>query len=147
VHRCFAPRIHQNALRDPPIPLDAKPQVRRNISRCAFLSCPRCTGRHYLTRISKQFKNTSSANVSWCAFYRNRTGPHPSIKESASTFRTPDAPECTITHKSERKQKHKFGVRCPSALFMETAQGPPEHKNGCVDVSCPRNTKMNYVTL
>jgi hypothetical protein len=26
-------------------------------------------------------------------------------------------------------QKHKFGVTCPSALFMETAPGPPSMKN------------------
>jgi hypothetical protein len=33
---CFMPRMHQNALCDPQIPLDAKTQVWQNVSRCAF---------------------------------------------------------------------------------------------------------------
>jgi hypothetical protein len=32
MHRCFTPQTHQNALRDPQIPPDAKKQVRRNVS-------------------------------------------------------------------------------------------------------------------
>jgi hypothetical protein len=33
-----------------------------------------------------------------------------------------------VTHKSYWMQKHKFGVTCPNALFVETAPGPPEHE-------------------
>jgi hypothetical protein len=33
-----------------------------------------------------------------------------------------------VTRKSHRIQKHKFGLTCPGALFMETAPGPPECK-------------------
>jgi hypothetical protein len=34
--RRFAPQTQRNALHDPKIPLDAKTQVRRNVSQCAF---------------------------------------------------------------------------------------------------------------
>jgi hypothetical protein len=42
-------------------------------------------------------------------------------------------------------QKHKFGVACPGALFMEIALGPSEHEKYCVDVSRPGRTGMPYV--
>jgi hypothetical protein len=29
---------------------------------------------------------------------------------------------------SHQMQKHKIDVTCADALFMETAQGPPEHE-------------------
>jgi hypothetical protein len=32
-----------------------------------------------------------------------------------------------VTRRFQRMQKHKFGITCPGALFMETAVGPPEH--------------------
>jgi hypothetical protein len=37
-------------------------------------------------------------------------------------------------------QKHKFGVTCLGTLFMETAPGPPEHEQYCVNVSRPGRT-------
>jgi hypothetical protein len=41
-------------------------------------------------------------------------------------------PRCTgmnyVTHRSPGMQKHKFGVMCPSALFIKTATGAPEHE-------------------
>jgi hypothetical protein len=33
-----------------------------------------------------------------------------------------------MSHSSHWMKKHKFGVMCPGALFMETALGPPEHE-------------------
>jgi hypothetical protein len=51
-----------------------------------------------------------------------------------------------VTCRSHRRQKYKFGVTCPDALFMETALGPPEHEKKCVDVTCPEHTGMHYVT-
>jgi hypothetical protein len=36
LHRWSAHRMHQNGLRDPTISVDAKTQVRRNVSQCAF---------------------------------------------------------------------------------------------------------------
>jgi hypothetical protein len=33
-----------------------------------------------------------------------------------------------VTRRSHKMQKHKFSVMCPSALFMETALGAPEHE-------------------
>jgi hypothetical protein len=37
-------------------------------------------------------------------------------------------PGCTrmryVTHRSQRMQKHKFGVTCPGTLFMETDGDP-----------------------
>jgi hypothetical protein len=51
-----------------------------------------------------------------------------------------------VTHRSHRIKKHKYGVTCPDALFMETAPGPPEHEKYCVDVSWPGRTRMHYLT-
>jgi hypothetical protein len=33
-----------------------------------------------------------------------------------------------VTRRSHRMQKHKFGVTCPAALFLETALGPPDQE-------------------
>jgi hypothetical protein len=33
-----------------------------------------------------------------------------------------------VTHRSHQMRKHKFGVMCPGALFMEITPGPPEHE-------------------
>jgi hypothetical protein len=49
------------------------------------------------------------------------------------------------THISHRMQKLKFGVTRPSALFMETAPGAPDHEKYCVNVSRPRCTGMHKV--
>jgi hypothetical protein len=51
-----------------------------------------------------------------------------------------------ITLKSDRMQKHKFGVTYLGALLMETALGPEEHEKYCVAVSRPGLTEMHYVT-
>jgi hypothetical protein len=50
-----------------------------------------------------------------------------------------------VTRKFQRMQKHKFGVTCPRALFMENVVGPPEHEKYCVDVSSPERTGMHYM--
>jgi hypothetical protein len=50
-----------------------------------------------------------------------------------------------VTHRSHRVQKHKFGVMCPGALFMETTSGPPKQEKYCVDVSRPGRTRIHYV--
>jgi hypothetical protein len=34
-------------------------------------------------------------------------------------------------------EKQKFDVRCPNALFEQTALGPPEHEKLCIDDSRP----------
>jgi hypothetical protein len=31
-----------------------------------------------------------------------------------------------VTHKCHRMQKHKFGVTCPGAVFIEYVPVPPE---------------------
>jgi hypothetical protein len=43
-------------------------------------------------------------------------------------------------------EEHNFDVMCPSALFMETATGQPEHEKLCVDVSHPGRIGMHCVT-
>jgi hypothetical protein len=50
-----------------------------------------------------------------------------------------------VTQRSDRMQKHKFGVTYPGELFLETALGPPEHEKLCVDVSHPGCTIIYYV--
>jgi hypothetical protein len=42
-------------------------------------------------------------------------------------------------------QKHKLGVTCPGALFMEITLSSPEHEKLCVNVSYPGRTGMHYV--
>jgi hypothetical protein len=51
-----------------------------------------------------------------------------------------------MTHRSHRMQKHKFGIMCPNAFFMDTAPGPPEHEKYCFNVSLPGCAGMHYVT-
>jgi hypothetical protein len=43
-------------------------------------------------------------------------------------------------------QKHKFGVMCPGAFFVENVLVPPEHEKYYIDVSRPGHSKMHYVT-
>jgi hypothetical protein len=50
------------------------------------------------------------------------------MKNSALLFRAPDVMECTVTRRSHRMQKHKFGVTGTGALFVETAPGHPSVK-------------------
>jgi hypothetical protein len=51
-----------------------------------------------------------------------------------------------VTRRSNRMQKHKFGVTCPGAIFVESLPISPKHEKLCTDVSCPRCTEMHYVT-
>jgi hypothetical protein len=43
-------------------------------------------------------------------------------------------------------QKHKFGVTCPDAYFVESVPVPPKHEKWCVDAKSPGCTRMQYVT-
>jgi hypothetical protein len=49
-------------------------------------------------------------------------------------------------HRSHQMQKHKFGVTCSDALFVESAPAPPKHEKLCIDISWPGRTGMHYVT-
>jgi hypothetical protein len=51
-----------------------------------------------------------------------------------------------VTCRLHKMQKHKFGITCPDALFMEIALSPPEHEKYFIDVSHPERTGMHYVT-
>jgi hypothetical protein len=42
-----------------------------------------------------------------------------------------------VIHRFHRMQKHKFGVMCLGALFMETALGPPEHEKSVSTFRAP----------
>jgi hypothetical protein len=133
VHQRFAARTYRIALHDPLIPLDAQTQGRCIVSRCTF--CQIRTGpirkwknvhRLFTPRthwnalsdleIPPDAKTQIRCNVSRHTFYLHRAGP---------TRRTRMH---NVTHRSHRRQKHKFNVMCPSALFMETALAPPGHE-------------------
>jgi hypothetical protein len=43
-------------------------------------------------------------------------------------------------------QKHKFGVTCPSALFINSVLVPAEREEECVDILRRGCTGMHYVT-
>jgi hypothetical protein len=53
------------------------------------------------------------------------------MKNTALTFRTPDAPE---------------HATCPEVLLLGPVPGPPENEKKCVDVSHLGRTRMCYVT-
>jgi hypothetical protein len=37
-----------------------------------------------------------------------------------------------VTCISQQMQKHRFGVTCPGALFVESEPVPPEHENRAI---------------
>jgi hypothetical protein len=39
-----------------------------------------------------------------------------------------------MTRRSHRMEKHKFGITCPSTLFVETVPVAPEHEKYCINV-------------
>jgi hypothetical protein len=51
-----------------------------------------------------------------------------------------------VNHRSHRMQKHKFGVTCPSSVFVESVSVPLEHEIWCDDFSHPRGTGMHNLT-
>jgi hypothetical protein len=51
-----------------------------------------------------------------------------------------------MTRISHQMQKHKFGIACPRAIFVESVLVPPKHEKYHVDGSCPNPTGMHYVT-
>jgi hypothetical protein len=51
-----------------------------------------------------------------------------------------------VTRRYHRIQKHKFGVKCPDALFVESEPVPAEQTKECVNVSRPVCTTMHYMT-
>jgi hypothetical protein len=51
-----------------------------------------------------------------------------------------------VTRISHRRQKYKFGLTRPSALFVESILVPPEHGKWSVEVLCHGCTRMHYVT-
>jgi hypothetical protein len=51
-----------------------------------------------------------------------------------------------VIQRSQRMQKHKFGVIYPGAPFVESILVPHEHTKLCLDVSCLGRTRMHYVT-
>jgi hypothetical protein len=60
-----------------------------------------------------------------------------------------------VTRRSHRMQKHKFGVMCPDALFVESIQthvgmkivrrtfAPQTHQNALCDPQIPPNAKTH----
>jgi hypothetical protein len=44
------------------------------------------------------------------------------------------------------RQKHKFGITCQTALFVESVPVPPDDEKYYVDVSCPGHTEIHYGT-
>jgi hypothetical protein len=51
-----------------------------------------------------------------------------------------------VSWRSHQKQQDKFDVTCPSALFNDTALGPPEQEEVSVDVLCPERIGIHYET-
>jgi hypothetical protein len=162
MHRCFAAQIYRNALCDPHIPLDAKPQVRRNLSRCAFygnrirptqawkivhdIALAGRTGMHYVTHRSHRMQKTEvRSNVPWCAFSGNRTAPTRASKIVHRRFAPP-------AHQNALHDPHiSLGAKTQvwhnvCMVIKETAPGPPELGKECLDISRPRCIGMNYVT-
>jgi hypothetical protein len=51
-----------------------------------------------------------------------------------------------VTRICHRMLKHKFGITCPDALFVESVPVTSENDKKCVDVLRPGCIGMNYVT-
>jgi hypothetical protein len=51
-----------------------------------------------------------------------------------------------VTHRSHQMEKHKFGIMCPCALFVESVPVPPQQKKLCIDVSHTGHTGMHCIT-
>jgi hypothetical protein len=74
--------------------------------------------------IKTQFQH----NVSWRAFYGNRTGPTRVGKIVRRRFIPRSNAMHYVTRRSNQMQKHKFDVTYPGALFVESIPVPPEHE-------------------
>jgi hypothetical protein len=143
-----------NALHDPQIPLDAKTQVRSNLSRCTFyvirtgpirawkIMHQRFAPRSHQNalrdpQILLDAKTQVRCTVSQRAFYVNRTRSAREWKIMHWRF----TPECTgicyVTCISHQMQKHKFSVTCPDTLFMESVSVPPSMKNSTLTFCSP----------
>jgi hypothetical protein len=61
---------------------------------CVDVSRPRCTAMHYMNHRSRKMQKThvQHSRALLCDLYWS----HPSMRNSESTFRDPDAPECTM---------------------------------------------------
>jgi hypothetical protein len=51
-----------------------------------------------------------------------------------------------VTRRSHQMQNQKFGVMCPSAIFVKSKQVPPVQEKSCIGISHPGRTGMHYVT-
>jgi hypothetical protein len=51
-----------------------------------------------------------------------------------------------VTRISHQIQKHKFGITCPSSLFVESVPVPPKHEKLRINVLHSGHNKMPYVT-
>jgi hypothetical protein len=141
VHRCFEARTHRDALRDPPIPPNAKTQVRSNVSQHFFYRnrtkptrSRKILPQRFMpwmqqnalcdSQIPPDAKIQFRRNVSRLACYGNHTS-HPSMKNSALMFH---APECTTCPTYPTGCFPRFSVTCPGGLLNKSVLVLPKHK-------------------
>jgi hypothetical protein len=105
--------MHRNALRDPEISQDAKtnlgvmcpdalfvksvPVQPEYEKLCDHILRPRHNGMHYMTRRSHQMQKHKFSVRVLVHFLWEPHRTHPSMKNIVSSFRAPDAPECTMS--------------------------------------------------
>jgi hypothetical protein len=63
---------------------------------CVDVSWLRCTGMHYMTRRSHWTQKHKFGIMCLCVLFVEPVRSHLSMKNSASTFHAPDAPECSM---------------------------------------------------
>jgi hypothetical protein len=141
----YVPRKLQNALHGQQIPPDAKTQVWHNLFRRTFggihtapTRARKIVRRWFTPQTHRnalrdptdptKCKTQVQRNLSRCAFCGFHIGP----KWEWKIVRWRSCPGCTRMHyvirRSHRMQKHKFGVTCPGALFVEYVPVPPKHE-------------------
>jgi hypothetical protein len=115
VHWRFVPQTHRNALCEPQIAQDVKTQVQRNVSWRAFYEIHtrpiwtrKIVYRHFMCWMHQNAEcttwptdKTRCKKINFCVtcpdtLFMETTQAHPSMKNIASTFCSPDALECTL---------------------------------------------------
>jgi hypothetical protein len=144
VCRYFTSRTQWNSLHVKQIQPDARIQVQRNMSRCAFygtapgppvqekwcvdVSRPGRTRMHYMTHRSHWMQNHKFRVTCPDALFVEFVPVSSEPKRHVYVSQPGGTREHYVTRSSPWMQTHKFRVTCLCALFMETTPVPPKHE-------------------
>jgi hypothetical protein len=140
------PRIHRKAQRDPHIPPDAKTQVRRNLSRCAFYG-NRTSPTRARKKVFQRFTPVQRSGMHYVTCRSHRIQKHKFGVMCPGTHFVESIPvpprarkilhRCfaPLTHRNAlhvpqipSNPEHEFRVMCPGALSVESVTVLHEHE-------------------